>query len=136
MECPKCGLINPESAIRCDCGYDFKSGKVEDSYLYHGADITKEKPLILLHIGLMIVATAILIVIQEYVIRGSPAEYIHPFATMLGLAMPHLLLPIGLVSTFAGIYWLFKRKLMPGIIGIGWFAWVVWAFLSGITLFK
>lgn len=23
MECPKCGLISPESAQRCDCGYDF-----------------------------------------------------------------------------------------------------------------
>ncbi len=24
MNCPKCGLINPETALRCDCGYDFK----------------------------------------------------------------------------------------------------------------
>jgi len=23
MECPICGLINPESAQRCDCGYYF-----------------------------------------------------------------------------------------------------------------
>lgn len=26
MKCPRCGLINPESALYCDCGYDF-SGK-------------------------------------------------------------------------------------------------------------
>src|SRR5437016_1462973 len=25
MKCPKCGLINPEDAMRCDCGYDFKT---------------------------------------------------------------------------------------------------------------
>ncbi len=31
--CPKCGLISAASAIRCDCGYDFASGKVKDSYL-------------------------------------------------------------------------------------------------------
>ena len=23
MECPKCKLINPDNAQRCDCGYDF-----------------------------------------------------------------------------------------------------------------
>jgi hypothetical protein len=25
MECPACNLTNPESAQRCDCGYDFES---------------------------------------------------------------------------------------------------------------
>lgn len=23
MKCPECGLINPENAQRCDCGYNF-----------------------------------------------------------------------------------------------------------------
>lgn len=27
VECPKCGLINPQTAVRCDCGYDFTSGR-------------------------------------------------------------------------------------------------------------
>jgi hypothetical protein len=31
--CPNCQLVNPKSALRCDCGYDFASGKVEKSYL-------------------------------------------------------------------------------------------------------
>ena len=31
--CPNCKLVNPKSALRCDCGYDFASGKVEKSYL-------------------------------------------------------------------------------------------------------
>ena len=26
MECPNCGLTNPETAEICDCGYDFKRG--------------------------------------------------------------------------------------------------------------
>lgn len=34
MECPKCGLINLESATRCDWGYDFISGEEKESYLY------------------------------------------------------------------------------------------------------
>ena len=33
MKCPRCGLINPESALRCDCGYDFKSHTIKQSYL-------------------------------------------------------------------------------------------------------
>src|SRR4051812_46683345 len=32
-DCPKCGLINPPSAQRCDCGYDFVSRQMEASYL-------------------------------------------------------------------------------------------------------
>ena len=33
MKCPNCGLINPDSALRCDCGYDFKSKSIQKSYL-------------------------------------------------------------------------------------------------------
>lgn len=32
-ECPKCGLTNPDSAQRCDCGWDFRSETQETSYL-------------------------------------------------------------------------------------------------------
>src|SRR5438105_3443638 len=24
MDCPRCGLINPPTALRCDCGHDFQ----------------------------------------------------------------------------------------------------------------
>lgn len=33
MKCPKCGLENISTAIRCDCGYDFKSAQMKSSYL-------------------------------------------------------------------------------------------------------
>ena len=36
-DCPKCGLVNPPSAQRCDCGYDFVSRTTERSYLGAGA---------------------------------------------------------------------------------------------------
>ena len=36
-DCPKCRLVNPPDAQRCDCGYDFVSQTVKESYL-GGAD--------------------------------------------------------------------------------------------------
>jgi uncharacterized RDD family membrane protein YckC len=33
MKCPKCGLINRETALRCDCGLDFPSGTMMESYI-------------------------------------------------------------------------------------------------------
>ena len=32
MKCPTCRLVNPDTALRCDCGYDFQSGKMEQPY--------------------------------------------------------------------------------------------------------
>jgi len=40
--CPKCGLINPDNSMRCDCGYDFASGEMKDSYLRRTITISKK----------------------------------------------------------------------------------------------
>lgn len=32
-DCPRCGLVNPPSAQRCDCGYDFGARRVLGTYL-------------------------------------------------------------------------------------------------------
>jgi hypothetical protein len=32
-DCPKCRLANPDGALRCDCGYDFASDTMKQSYL-------------------------------------------------------------------------------------------------------
>ena len=31
--CPKCQLMNPDGALRCDCGYDFPSGTMQRASL-------------------------------------------------------------------------------------------------------
>jgi hypothetical protein len=33
MNCPNCGLENPPSATRCDCGFDFDSRQMSRSFL-------------------------------------------------------------------------------------------------------
>jgi uncharacterized membrane protein YvbJ len=43
-KCPKCGLINTETALRCDCGYDFSSGQVKGSLLGSKEQKSKRKP--------------------------------------------------------------------------------------------
>jgi uncharacterized membrane protein HdeD (DUF308 family) len=33
MQCPNCGLINPNTAQTCDCGYNFQEGGIEKLYV-------------------------------------------------------------------------------------------------------
>jgi hypothetical protein len=35
-DCPRCGLVSPPNAQRCDCGYDYVSRRQEQSYLGGG----------------------------------------------------------------------------------------------------
>ena len=43
MKCPRCGLHSQDIAERCDCGYDFKTGKLEASSLVADADTLLEQ---------------------------------------------------------------------------------------------
>lgn len=38
MKCPKCGLINPDIAQRCDCGYAFNTGSKKKSDIQNKKD--------------------------------------------------------------------------------------------------
>ncbi len=42
MNCPRCQLINPDTAQRCDCGYDFETKTIKESYLLEKRKQLKE----------------------------------------------------------------------------------------------
>jgi hypothetical protein len=52
MNCPRRGLINPETAQRCDCGYDFVSKSVERPHLGSSPNASLSK----IAIGVQLVA--------------------------------------------------------------------------------
>jgi len=43
MDCPRCGLTNPGSTLRCDCGFDFSTHTMENSLL-HSDERVPENP--------------------------------------------------------------------------------------------
>ena len=63
MECPLCRLTNPDTAIRCDCGYNFQTAQI---------DLTlKSTPLPRMWIGF---ALSALILVSEFIDFNSGAQ--------------------------------------------------------------
>ncbi len=38
MECPNCRKINAATALYCDCGYEFKTGKITSTHVNKGSE--------------------------------------------------------------------------------------------------
>jgi hypothetical protein len=70
MDCPNCGLINPSSATRCDCGFDFVSRTIKESYVYPPGMDDRAKKIIRWHLAIMMV----LVVLQMVLIATGPAS--------------------------------------------------------------
>ena len=103
MDCPRCGLINPGTAERCDCGYDFISKSVQESYLTSAPNTSPSK----IAIGAQVVA---LVLAGAAVIWGCSMVYValYPGASgefggvsVLFAAMVDI--PVGLVSLVVGL---------------------------------
>ena len=58
IKCPRCGLFNPDTAQRCDCGYDFETRTVNSAYFKQ--ELPREfKTYLILTITLNVAASAI-----------------------------------------------------------------------------
>lgn len=137
MKCPKCGLINPGSSARCDCGYDFATGHIEDSYAYSGPARPPESVPLLLHISLLVTLTFLVALFDEYYFTGPSVDHskVNMAAYILGAMIAQIVVPMLIMAMPVGIYRLIKKQPMPVKTGnvwlfSGWFMWILLLILA------
>lgn len=80
MKCPHCKLINPDTAQRCDCGYDFETKTLKDSYLPESLD---EKNTFRHFTRVIKVRTVLIAVISTiWVVNEAVREFAIPLVSM------------------------------------------------------
>ena len=114
MECPRCGLLNPESERRCDCGYDFHTHTVQ------GPDF-KEDEKRPFH-DLKLALTAMLAVCAAMVVIVYFRPVIGPVSASFMLL--EILLIAAMAANVGGIRSRtpFFNSRDPGIVLMAWFA--------------
>jgi hypothetical protein len=93
-KCPKCGLWSSETALRCDCGYDFVTGQQKTSFLTGNTPLAieqiKKKGKWFMIIGAAIFAFSVLFSITTYlaaVAKGGGTYLVWTGGLILGLGM-------------------------------------------------
>ena len=103
MNCPRCGLINPETAQRCDCGYDFISKSVQESYLTSTPITSPSKIAIgaqavaLVLAGAAVIWCCYMVYVAHY--PGGAGEF-GGFSVLFAAMVD---IPVGLVSLVVGL---------------------------------
>lgn len=101
INCSNCSLINPGSAERCDCGYDFRNGTIEESFVPKSAVVRDRGSAIK---GLVIVLWVYLAAVSSVWLMGP----IHPFAA--GGLVVLALLAVPVLPLFMAGYFLFRGE--------------------------
>ena len=81
LECPRCGLLSPDGAARCDCGYDFDRNTIESSYLMahvlrkHGGEVRliEETSRARIRTGMLLLAVAVMVCVLSIAYDGHAA---------------------------------------------------------------
>jgi hypothetical protein len=143
MKCPSCGLLNPESARICDCGYDFETPVCAENKLVVSSTRTAARVRIIRSVARCSAALGILVCVfvllgfifeggrsphkpLPFVLNGSPFGT-YAQSTQLGL----LTLGAGIVLSFAGAILAFWwERAAAGILIAGsvlqTFLWGMW----------
>jgi hypothetical protein len=97
VSCPHCKLANPPDAVRCDCGYDFSSGRMEATYLQ-----TKTKTLNWISAVLLVVSALVMFacLVQVPWQRFTPGELTEKIVG----GLVKFFFPVGMIT------WCVKRK--------------------------
>ncbi len=98
MDCPKCKLVNPPTAERCDCGYDFKTGVMKESYLSE-RDKRLSKPAIA---GIIVLALAVVRVASRLAVINMGGDAGEKSGWLLTLTLVLLAAVLG--------FWAWKKK--------------------------
>jgi len=106
MKCPNCGLINPDEAILCDCGYNFKKEKLE-------------KPMTISNIGekakisqvntFNVIGVIIISVIGIIILLSSFVNIFDVLSEELEIAHGSILISI-LILTLGNLFWIMLCK--------------------------
>jgi hypothetical protein len=103
MNCPRCRLINPETGQRCDCGYDFISKSLKESYLASTPNSSASKIAIGAQaVAVVLAGTAVILgccMIYVALYPGASGEF-GAFSVLFAAMID---IPVGLVSLVAGL---------------------------------
>ena len=121
QECPNCGLANPDIAQRCDCGYDFNSRTMKDSYLVPRAlEGQRAEPLTvrciryvcfcIMWIGLYVVTLGLGAgIVRDHLLERAAHDGYAAYISLAGFLM---IMPVALLFSFVIVavwrrWWLF-----------------------------
>ena len=102
MDCPNCKLVNPPNATRCDCGYDFQTRTIQQSYLTE-----RDKRLLQRSGGVAGIVCAVLLTLEFALKLTSAAVARHSVAIGVFTVL--------LIAASLGFWlWLFNGKVWRG----------------------
>jgi hypothetical protein len=101
MDCPNCGLINPETALKCDCGHEFPTGLASQSQNRRGRAVLS--PSRFLRVAAGVTAVILFVTDATLVLQHTRAKEIHFYTLGSNVFFALLLLIIVAIVSLPGL---------------------------------